>query len=48
MNDFTLIVAYDGSSHADDAVVLGNLLARDYDSPLVLAHAYRTSPTGGA
>jgi nucleotide-binding universal stress UspA family protein len=48
MNDFTLIVAYDGSSHADDAVVLGNLLARECESSLVLAHVYRTTPAGGA
>lgn len=47
MNDFTLIVAYDGSTHADDAVVLGNLLARNCDSSLVLAHVYRATPAGG-
>jgi nucleotide-binding universal stress UspA family protein len=48
MNDFTLIVAYDGTSHADDAVVLANLLARECEFPLVLAHVYKESPGGGA
>jgi nucleotide-binding universal stress UspA family protein len=47
MNDFTLIVAYDGTAHADDAVVLANLLARDCQLPLVLAHVYRQSPGAG-
>jgi nucleotide-binding universal stress UspA family protein len=48
MNDFTLIVAYDGSTHADDAVVLANLLARSCELQLVLAHTYRATAAGGA
>jgi nucleotide-binding universal stress UspA family protein len=46
-----IIVAYDGSPHADDAVALGNLLAHLTGAPLALAHVYRTptqSPRDGA
>ena len=46
-----IIVAYDGSPNADDAVALGNLLAHLTGAPLALAHVYRTpsqSPREGA
>jgi nucleotide-binding universal stress UspA family protein len=46
-----IIVAYDGSPNADDAVALGNLLAHLTGAPLALAHVYRTpsqSPRDGA
>ena len=33
-----IIVAYDGSPNADDAVALGNLLAHLTGAPLALAH----------
>src|SRR5437763_13973856 len=42
MND-SIIVAYDGTAHADDAVALGVLLASCCEAPLTLAHVYRTS-----
>ena len=45
-----IIVAYDGSPNADDAVVLGNLLANLTDAPLALAHVFRApsqSPRDG-
>jgi nucleotide-binding universal stress UspA family protein len=46
-----IIVAYDASPNADDAVALGNLLAHLTGAPLALAHVYRTpsqSPRDGA
>ena len=46
-----ILVAYDGSPNADDAVVLGQTLARLTGAELVLAHIYRTvqpHPTAGA
>ena len=46
-----IIVAYDGSPNADDAVALGNQLAQLTGAPLALAHVYRTpsqSPRDGA
>lgn len=46
-----VIVAYDGSANADDAVLLGRDLARLTGGELVLAHVYRTAqpqPTTGA
>jgi nucleotide-binding universal stress UspA family protein len=46
-----IIVAYDGSPNAEDAVALGNLLAHVTGAPLALAHVYRTpsqSPRDGA
>jgi len=46
-----IIVAYDGSPNADDAVAAGNLLAHVTGAPLALAHVYRTpsqSPRDGA
>src|ERR1700674_873126 len=36
-----IIVAFDGSPNADDAVVLGRLLADASDASLALAHVYR-------
>jgi nucleotide-binding universal stress UspA family protein len=51
MSTSPIIVAYDGSPNADDAVALGNLLARVTGAPLALAHVYRTpsqSPRDGA
>ncbi|MHB8491406.1 MAG: universal stress protein [Solirubrobacteraceae bacterium] len=38
-----IIVAYDGSPNADDAVVLGRLLADATHAPLALAHVYRAA-----
>jgi nucleotide-binding universal stress UspA family protein len=51
MSTSPIIVAYDGSPNADDAVALGNLLAHMTGAPLALAHVYRTpsqSPRDGA
>src|SRR6516165_10036169 len=51
MSTSPIIVAYDGSPNADDAVALGNLLAHLTGAPLALAHVYRTpsqSPREGA
>jgi nucleotide-binding universal stress UspA family protein len=51
MSTSPIIVAYDGSPNADDAVALGNLLARVTGAPLALVHVYRTpsqSPRDGA
>src|ERR1700757_3598335 len=45
-----IIVAYDGSPNADDAVVLGNPLAHLTDAPLALPHVFRApsqSPRDG-
>jgi nucleotide-binding universal stress UspA family protein len=36
-----IIIAYDGSPNADDAAVLGRLLAAGSGAPLALAHVYR-------
>jgi nucleotide-binding universal stress UspA family protein len=46
-----IIVAYDASPNAEDALALGNLLAHVTGAPLALAHVYRTpsqSPRDGA
>jgi nucleotide-binding universal stress UspA family protein len=43
MLNFPIIVAYDGSPNADDAVVLGRLLADASDAPLALAYVYRAA-----
>ena len=51
MSTSPIIVAYDASPNADDAVALGNLLAHVTGAPLALAHVYRTpsqSPRAGA
>jgi nucleotide-binding universal stress UspA family protein len=51
MSTSPIIVAYDASPNADDAVALGNLLAHLTGAPLALAHVYRTpsqSPRDGA
>jgi nucleotide-binding universal stress UspA family protein len=51
MSTSPIIVAYDASPNADDAVALGNLLAHVTGAPLALAHVYRTptqSPREGA
>jgi nucleotide-binding universal stress UspA family protein len=51
MSTSPIIVAYDGSPNADDAVALGNLLAHVTGAPLALAHVYRSpsqSPREGA
>lgn len=39
----SVLVAYDGSPNADDAVALGRLLARLTGSDLTLAHVYRAA-----
>src|SRR5262249_44289836 len=44
MSNRPIIVAYDGSPNADDAAVLGRLLAAASGAPLALAHVYR-APT---
>lgn len=46
-----IVVAYDGSQNADDAVVLGQALAQLTGGELVVAHIYRLAvpqPTSGA
>src|SRR5262245_19049221 len=46
-----IIVAYDASPNADDAVALGNLLANVTEAPLALAHVCRPpsqNPRDGA
>ena len=51
MSASPIIVAYDASPNADDAVALGNVLAHLTGAPLALAHVYRTpsqSPRDGA
>ncbi len=44
----TILVAYDGSPNADDAVAVGQLLAKLTGSELTLAHVYRAGPPRGA
>jgi nucleotide-binding universal stress UspA family protein len=51
MSTSPIIVAYDASPNADDAVALGKLLAHATGAPLALAHVYRSpsqSPRDGA
>ena len=51
MSTAPIIVAYDGTPNADDAVALSGLLAHVTGAPLALAHVYRTpsqSPREGA
>jgi nucleotide-binding universal stress UspA family protein len=51
MSTSPIIVAYDASPNADDAIALGNLLAHVTGAPLALCHVYRTpgqSPREGA
>jgi nucleotide-binding universal stress UspA family protein len=43
----TILVAYDGSTNADDAVALGRLLAQLTGSQLALAHIYRAGSQHG-
>lgn len=42
----TIVVGYDGSEHADDALTLGRLLARVADAQLLVACAYPHDPLG--
>lgn len=42
----TIVVGYDGSDHADDALALGSLLARIADDGLLVACAYPHDPLG--
>jgi nucleotide-binding universal stress UspA family protein len=42
----TIVVGYDGSDHADDALALGRLLARIAGGELVVACAYPHDPLG--
>lgn len=42
----TIVVGYDGSDHADDALALGGLLARTAGAALVVACAYPHDPLG--
>src|SRR5262249_50740529 len=43
-----IIVAYDATPHADDALVLGRRLAERLQGTLVLAHVYRAGPQAPA
>jgi nucleotide-binding universal stress UspA family protein len=47
MTSSKIIVAYDGTSSGDDAVVLGGELAARLGAQLQLAHVYRTTPGDG-
>jgi nucleotide-binding universal stress UspA family protein len=42
----TIVVGYDGSDHADDALALGRLLARIAGAQLIVACAYPHDPLG--
>jgi nucleotide-binding universal stress UspA family protein len=44
----TILVAYDGSPNADDAVAVGQLLAKLTGSELALAHIHRAGPQRGS
>ena len=44
----TILVAYDGSPNADDAVAVGQLLAKLTGSELALAHIYRAGHQRGS
>jgi nucleotide-binding universal stress UspA family protein len=44
MTSFPILIAYDGTSNADDAVALGSLLAEATGAPLLLAHVYPATP----
>ena len=46
MSNSPIIVAFDGSPNADDAVVLGRLLADASGASLALAHVYRAPRPG--
>jgi nucleotide-binding universal stress UspA family protein len=51
VRDRIVILGYDGSAHADDALALGSMLARSTDGRLLIAHAHRfgeTSSFGGS
>ncbi len=40
----SIIVAYDGTPHADDALVLGDALSSLLGAPIALAHVHRADP----